>query len=114
MDEQSLAFLGPGVILIFFYLKQVRWTLLLVFLTYGVFSLFTNIIMADSDYCLRLCQLYTGMDFYFCYLTEISSFKRKIGNEYLVQFQVWIGFIMCIIWIFSIKFIKQLGDSKNE
>jgi len=80
MDEQSLAFLGPGVLLIFFYLKQVRWTLLLVFLTYGVFSLFTNILMADSDYCWSLCETYTGPDLYFCYLTEISSFKRKIGN----------------------------------
>lgn len=69
--------------------------------------------MADLDYCWNICKVHSGLNYYFCYLTEISSFKRKIGNNLLIQFQLWSGVLMSIVWIFTVKFIKYLGDHKN-
>lgn len=43
MNEENLSFLGPGVLLFFFYLKYLRITICLFTLGYGSFALLSNI-----------------------------------------------------------------------
>ena len=55
-NEQNLTFLGPGILLFFFYLKYVRMSLIFLLLSYGMFSITTNIISSeniDMEICMK-------------------------------------------------------------
>jgi len=76
-----MAFLGPGVLLIFFYIKQIRWTLLFMLMTYCLYSISSSIILTDFSEDSAACEGFGGLNFYLCMLTEISSFKNKLEHS---------------------------------
>ena len=49
MNEERQSFLGPGVILFFFYTKRLLMVVAFCALLYGVFSLTTNLVSEESN-----------------------------------------------------------------
>ena len=77
INEQNLSFLGPGILLFFFYLKHVRMCLIFLLLSYGIFSIITNIISSE-DINIEIClKKSTSIEELLCKLNLISTFHLK-------------------------------------
>ena len=110
INEEEQTFLGPGVILFFFYTKRIFLVVCFSILIYGVFSLVTNLISEESA---QNCDKPGGL-FFMCELkveTEIANKKGR--DEYLIP-QLCLGLVMCIFWSISLRLIKALGRRKNQ
>ena len=109
-DVESLAFLGSGVILFFFYTKRIFLVILGCLLIYGIFSLITNIVFEEST---ENCEKPGAFPF-LCQWKISSSLSNKTGHqEYLVP-QLWLGFVMCLFWGFAVHLIRAEGRKKNR
>lgn len=68
-NEQEYTFLGPGILLFFFYLKHIRIIIIFIMFSYGGFAFITNFLSQDvniDEVCLskyefekQLCQLHS-------------------------------------------------------
>ena len=113
MNEENLLFLGPGVLLFFFYLKYLRITIVIFALGYGSFALLSNIFSPNSiDYSACL-QKINDIEKWFCQVNISSTYDRS-SSTFLKVFQLVLGLIFGIIWLFSIKFTSFLGERKNN
>ena len=110
IEIESIAFLGSGVILFFFYTKRIFLVVLGCLLIYGIFSLITNIVFEEST---ENCEKPGAFPF-LCSWKISSSLSNKNGHqEYLVP-QLWLGFVMCLFWGFAVHLIRAEGRKKNR
>ena len=77
INEQNLSFLGPGILLFFFYLKHVRMNLIFLLLSYGIFAIITNIISSENINMEVCLQKPTSIEELLCKLNLISTFHLK-------------------------------------
>ena len=112
MNEQNLTFLGPGILLLFFSLKHIRMTLVLLLMSYGIFSLITNII-GSLKVDLSVCSKDFFLEELLCKLNLTSTFDLK-ESLLLRNFQLWMGFFLSIVWFFSLTFINYIGEKKDK
>lgn len=54
------------------------------------------------------------MLYFLCPMKMTISTVSKIGNSQLMQIQVWLGFLMCIIWIIGTRIIRSMGRILNK
>ena len=49
-----------------------------------------------------------------CLFNENINFQMISSNSFLMNFQLWLGFFMCIFWLVGLKFISSLGARKDR
>lgn len=55
-----------------------------------------------------------GMLAFLCPLKMLVSTVEKINNSTLMQIQVWLGLLMCVIWILGTRIIRSMGRILNK
>lgn len=110
INEEDEPFFGPGIILFFFYTKRIFVVAAISALIYGVFSLVTNLISneAESD-----CSDPGALAF-LCDFKIISELDNKTGEDTLIIIQLILGFVFCLFWSISVRFIRAWGRMKDH
>lgn len=52
--------------------------------------------------------------FFLCEYKLLSTVRNKIDEEALLHIQVWLGLIICIIWILGIRIVRSFGRQLNK
>ena len=113
MNEQNLTFLGPGVLLFFFYMKHMRLMVLLLLMGYSFYSIISSIYSPDVINFNTCSGKTAGVEKILCQYNAISTFNLKT-SPLLRHFQLWIGMFFFVIWKIGVRFIELLGEKKNE
>lgn len=88
----------------FMFKRALFVNLVVVLLIYGMFSLITNLLGSKLNPD-KNCE---NNDSY-CRFVMRASNEDKIDFNYTTEVQLWLGLVFCIIWIFTLRFIKYLG-----
>ena len=101
-------FFGQGIILFFYYTKRMILVVLSVILLYGIYSLVTNLVVANysSD-----CSSPGPLPF-LCQFKIQSSIEAMEGRDDLMIGQLVLGLIICIVWSVSLRLIRAKGRRK--
>ena len=100
--------------LFFFYLRHIRFTIVLGFLIYGSFSLLANLISFSEDpkaACSNSTDAFSNL---FCNYNIMSTSDNSRDYETLYTMKLWLGLIFSVAWVFSIRLIKYLGELKDK
>ena len=104
MNEQNLTFLGPGVLLFFFFLKHVRLMVLLLLVGFSFYSIISSILSPVQITVSECSGKNSFLEKWICQYNSISTFNIK-ASPLLRNFQLWIGMTFFTIWTIGIKFI---------
>lgn len=85
--------------------------LLIIALLYGLYSVITNLMSAPEigSSCDK-----PGMLSFLCPVKMQVCTLNKLNNNTLMQIQVWLGFLLCVIWIVAIRVIRSMGRILNK
>lgn len=51
---------------------------------------------------------------FLCPTKYLVSTLNKLTNSNLLRVQVWLGFLLCIVWIVSIRVLRSMGRILNR
>lgn len=51
---------------------------------------------------------------FLCPLKMLVSTVNKLQNTMLMQIHLWLGFVMCVIWIIGTRIIRSMGRILNR
>lgn len=51
---------------------------------------------------------------FLCPLKMLVSTVNKLQNSMLMQIHLWLGFVMCVIWIIGTRIIRSMGRILNR
>ena len=49
-----------------------------------------------------------------CIFNENTCFSKIKGNKFLMEYQLWNGFVMCVLWMIGLRLIISLGLKKHK
>ena len=81
--------------------------------TYGAYSLISNILSENSIDSKRCTEQDVIIDEYLCKLNTTTALDLKY-SIFMKQIQLWLGFFCFIIWAIGFNFAELLGYKKYQ
>ena len=106
-DLAQLDVLGSGVILFFLFQKGIVANMLVAVLMFGIFTTLANLYGGDGPSTLDNC-----MDTKCIFLNNSSA--RNNLDDYLTNIEYILGMVLCLVWVFTLRFIRYYGRRKNK
>ena len=85
--------------------------LILIALVFGLYAVITNMMMAPEIG--KNCDKPGTLSFLCPIKVEVPTLN-KIKNETMMEIQVWLGFLLCLIWVIAIRVLRSLGRILNK
>lgn len=51
---------------------------------------------------------------FLCEFKIVSSIKNKLTQDTFLHIQLWLGFVICLVWIIGIRVVRSLGRLLNR
>ena len=111
LNIEELNFLGPGVILFFYYNKRILLMVMLASIIYAIYALATNILGNGFPYDCENSA--AGTLPFFCEFKKLSSANKNAEPVWMIV-QLCLGVLLCFVWVVGVRLIRTFGRRKNK